>query len=377
MPTRISFHCIHHQPVFIFCIQEKLITFLKCEIMRSAFISRCRYIPKYWIRSPGGGGTSTQHGWFRSGTNAVLDVQPCNQQTHACHAVPCRSFSSKPQNSKKSTNEKEDEAASSSVSYSETNDPADPAYFRHAGILFHDKAISSHLFPDNSVIKRPLNDGDPIDPNRRLPVEFEYGSFWMIKEMRVTDDKPVRTNPDLIPQTLAQHLPPLTVTSLANDGNEETVLPDHLIQKNRSNDPAAQCTVLALSCRQYGFSLIPSWIDPIRERYGNNSRVQTIVLNVSEGGFLLRTLSPLLKWMVRINTSEAERPYTYMHYGNEAAFKDFQIHLGCHNVMTCFVYLLDGLGNVRWAASGAAEPEELQDLLDKHIPQLLPKTKLK
>ena len=214
------------------------------------------------------------------------------------------------------------------------------------------------------------NSAKPI-PHR--PVEWEYGYFWMLKELRNTDDKPILANNHvLIPENKARILPPLTVTSLAF--NQDVHFPDYLIESNRSKDPAAQCTILALSCRQYGFSLIPSWIEPIHQQFGkHNPRVQTVVINMSEGGWLFRAMSPLLKWLISKNTNDQERNTTYLCYGQEAAVHNFQIKLGCHNVMTCYLFLLDGLGRVRWAGSGPPQQQELDSLLMKHIPQLLPK----
>ncbi|KAL7562210.1 hypothetical protein ACA910_013465 [Epithemia clementina (nom. ined.)] len=264
----------------------------------------------------------------------------------------------------------EDESLSKRRMYPRCLDPEDPAHYRHPGIQFHPESISQYMFPDKTVHKEILKGG--TTKNIRMPIELEHGYFWMLRELRHTNNKPIVANPLLIPEKEAHELPPLTVTPMAAT-NKTVLLPDHLIQQNRSNDPAAQCTIVAHSCRQYGYSLIPSWIEPIREMYGNNTRVQTVIINASEGGWLFRSMAPLLKWLIKKNTREEDRECTYLHYGNQAAFDNFRNKLGCHNVMTCYVHLLDGLGQVRWAASGPPTPEEIDDLLHKHIPQLLPR----
>lgn len=195
--------------------------------------------------------------------------------------------------------------------------------------------------------------------------------------MLKTNEKPILANQEaLIPEEKSLLMPRLVVTSM--ETNRDVTFPDDLIRQNRLKDPTAQCTLVALSFRQFGYAMIPPWLNPAREIYGDNSRVQILQINMSEGGWLFRIMSPLLKWMIYQNTSPQERHYTYLFFGknddDDSALSNFQIKLGFHNVMTCFVFLLDGVGQIRWVASGHPTDEELHSLLHKHIPQLLPRT---
>ena len=250
-----------------------------------------------------------------------------------------------------------------------SDDAHDPNTYRHAVTNFHPEAVAQYVFPDKTVkkFKRKAS-----SENLRRPVELEFGYFWMLRDLRSTNDKPIVGREDLIPEKEAESFPTLKVLSL--EDNEKTLtIPDDLISQNRTQDPAAQCTLVCISFRDFGYKMLPDWINAVKNAYQQNNRVEVLQINMTEGGWLFRAMAPLLKWMIARNTTEKEREYTYLFYGDGEDIQRVQTAFGLWNVLPGYVILLDGLGRPRWISSGSPTPEELELLTKKLIPKLLPK----
>ena len=227
---------------------------------------------------------------------------------------------------------------------------------RHYGIQLHPDSISKNILPGNFVMRESKS-----GKIQRRYTELVYGYFWMIKDLTKSDDKPIQSNTTLIPEPQAKVFPDLfDLTSLAG---EQVDLPDYFLRKNRSLDAAAQCTVVAVSFRDFGYNLLSSWLDPFKEAMEGKDRVEVVRLNLSEGWFNKHILRGFIQGLTKKNTPEAEHERTLLYFGGSDSLEGFRDCLRMHNVMTGYVFLLDGLGRVRFAGSGPATDEEVQRLI--------------
>ncbi|GKY92815.1 hypothetical protein MPSEU_000251100 [Mayamaea pseudoterrestris] len=187
--------------------------------------------------------------------------------------------------------------------------------------------------------------------------ELVYGYFWMLKDLKKTNEKPLQTT--IIPEKQAKVFPLLeNVKTLSGDN---VSLPDVLLRRNKSNDPHAQSTLLAVSFRDFGFKHLPSWTEPFIKEFEGNNRVETYKLIVSEGWFTKYILRLAVQASVKANTDPHDYDRTLLHFSNDSiAFRD---PLRMHNLLPGYVFLLDGLGRVRFAGSGQASPEEVDKLI--------------
>lgn len=64
--------------------------------------------------------------------------------------------------------------------------------------------------------------------------------------------------------------------------------------------------------------------------------------------------------LVKRNTPVSQHDNTLLFFGDNEAFRD---SLRMHNIMTGYVFLIDGVGRVRFAASGPATTQELDKLV--------------
>jgi ATP10 protein len=65
----------------------------------------------------------------------------------------------------------------------------------------------------------------------------------------------------------------------------------------------------------------------------------------------------------RRNTPPEQRSRTYLHFGSSPHVEEWRDALRLHNVLVGYVLLLDGVGRVRFAASGTATETELAALV--------------
>jgi mitochondrial ATPase complex subunit ATP10 len=102
------------------------------------------------------------------------------------------------------------------------------------------------------------------------------------------------------------------------------------------------------------------WIEPFRESLGTNDRVEVIKINFSDGWWNKWILRGFIQGLTVRNTPPSDRASTFLYFGDEERFRD---SLRMHNLMSGYVFLLDGLGYVRFAGSGEASAEEAQRLV--------------
>eukprot|EP00978_Attheya_sp_CCMP212_P030258 scaffold110571_cov47-Attheya_sp.AAC.2 len=76
-------------------------------------------------------------------------------------------------------------------------------------------------------------------------------------------------------------------------------------------------------------------------------------------GRLQSYLSGFITSGVRKNTPEEKHSRTLLYFGDKTEWRDT---LRMHNTLTGYVFLLDGMGRVRWAGSGSATEKELNTL---------------
>lgn len=108
-----------------------------------------------------------------------------------------------------------------------------------------------------------------------------------------------------------------------------------------SKDATAQCTLVALSCKDFGAKLLPSWIKPFDDvlRYGNDShKYETVRITINEGR-IAKLLSPLIVSGTKKNVPEEDHGRTLLYYGDAGEIRDI---LRMHNIYTGYVFLVDG-----------------------------------
>lgn len=225
---------------------------------------------------------------------------------------------------------------------------------RHTGIRMHPDSISKDILPGNMVLRKSRSGVE-----KKRYTELFYGYFWMIKDLKRSNEKPVLSNDKLIPASVAKPFPDLSgLKSLAGD---EVDIPEYFLRKNRSRDAAAQCTLVAVSFRDFGYQVLDSWTEPFKATLSNNDRVEVYRMNLSEGWFNKWVLQPIIRGIMKRNTPEILHPNTLVSFGSD--LEPFRDGLRMHNILTGYVFLLDGLGRVRFAGSGTAGEEEVEKLV--------------
>lgn len=236
--------------------------------------------------------------------------------------------------------------------------------------FFHEKKnnrIKDIRVNENSIGAK-IKPGDLVDKyypktknTRTLPVELAHGYFWMVADLSKTNGKPTLSNDYLIPAKNAQPFPDLKAGVKTLDADESVELPQFFLRKNRSLDENAQCTLVAIACRDHGFQMLQSWTKPFQEAFANQERVEIVHLHLTEGWFSSTVLASIIKSSVQNNTPKKDHPNTLLCF--RKSLEDFRDSLRIHNVMTGYVFLLDGIGRVRFAGSGEASPEEIEKLI--------------
>jgi len=260
---------------------------------------------------------------------------------------------------------------------------------RHFGIELHPDSISREILPGNYVVKKSRYGGrrrrslsgsgtDRTEPEKLRYTELVYGYFWMLKDLRRSDEKPILSNRELIPENIAKVFPPLgglqplsaPILSSSSPWSERLRVPDHFLRKNRSRDPTAQCTLVAVAYRDYGYQLLSQWIEPFERELTSRSetgdRIEIFRLNISEGFLNRWVLRGVIHGLMKRNTPEEDRDNTLLYFGGGGSppeIETFRDALRMHNVMTGYVFLLDGLGRVRFAGSGPATDGETERLI--------------
>eukprot|EP00804_Cyclotella_cryptica_P022778 CCRYP_005006-RB/>CCRYP_005006-RB protein AED:0.16 eAED:0.16 QI:86/1/1/1/0.75/0.6/5/464/357 len=228
---------------------------------------------------------------------------------------------------------------------------------RNKHIRMHPDGHGKDILPGNYVIKKHPKTGQ----ERKVILEHALGYFWALKELSLTDNKPILSNECIIPAAEAEKFPTLTGLHCLND--EIVNIPDFFTRNNLSKDATAQCTLVALSCKDFGAKLLPSWTKPFDEalRHGGDShKYETVRITINEGR-IAKLLSPLIVSGTRKNVPEEDHERTLLYYGDAGEMRDI---LRMHNIYTGYVFLVDGIGRVRWAGSGEGSEEEVQNMID-------------
>jgi mitochondrial ATPase complex subunit ATP10 len=239
-------------------------------------------------------------------------------------------------------------------------------------ILMNPEGHSARILPGGKYVERQVR-----NERRKVLVERAYGNFWMMTDLKKTGNKPVLSNEHLISEKMAQDFPSLSYWTTVNDGTEVHV-PEFFLRNNRAKDASAQCTLVAIAFTHFGAQLLDSWTTPFVTEFANNNRVEVVHLSITEGGwFVCKFLRPLLSRSARSNTPIQQQSTTLLHYGSAESLSTFKDTLRMHNTLTGYVYLLDGLGRVRFAGSGSASHEEANRVIAfaKEITPLLNSTK--
>lgn len=119
--------------------------------------------------------------------------------------------------------------------------------------------------------------------------------------------------------------------------------------------------LVAFSFKQYGFTLIRSWLDPFYEQFGRGPHavVPTVELCFVEWGFL-SFLRRLFLEDVKRRTAVENHGLTALVFGG---INEFCAPLLVPNKFTGYVYLLDKHNRVRWKGCGVPHPHELEYLV--------------
>ena len=224
---------------------------------------------------------------------------------------------------------------------------------RHHGVIVHPESIAGKILPGNVVIRTNRN-----GLHKLRATEMEYGNFWMIKDLKQTGEKPILANESLIDELDAKLFPtlqgPMSLSGTTVD------FPAHFVRMNRSRDTEAQCTLIAISFRDFGFQQLPSWLDPFIAVFGSNERVEILKVNVANGWFDRFFLRPIITSLTKRNTDSKDYDKTFLYYGNTEQLCDA---LRMRNLLAGYIFLLDGLGRVRFAGSGVASEKEIRTLI--------------
>lgn len=239
---------------------------------------------------------------------------------------------------------------------STSQDFFDPDFsHRHTEIQLHPDSISKTIQPGNTIVRKGRDGSD-----KRRYTELVHGYFWMIKDLQRSDNKPILSNTKLIPAKQSKLFPKLdNLKSLS--GDKSVNLPDYFVRKNRSRSVDAQCTVVGVSFRDFGYGLLSSWLDPFEKEYDGNDRVEVLRLSLSEGWVTKWFLRGFVQGFARRNTPKEYHSSTFLLFQTD--MESFRDALRMHNLMTGYVFLLDGLGRVRFAGSGGAAEEESRRLI--------------
>ena len=236
---------------------------------------------------------------------------------------------------------------------------------RLAGVQMHPDGHGKDILPGGDhVLKFDKSSGQ----NRRVLLERSLGSFWMMKDLQVVDSKPILASTiDEEHSIVMPTLDGVTVLSTV----DKVSIPHYLLRNNRTKDPNSQCTILGISFKEFGYQLVESWLGDVEQTYAANPRVEVARLTITEGTLIKSLLSGIMTRSLKNNTPVERQDRTLVHFGTEAYFKDF---MRMHNTLTGYIYVLDGIGRVRWVGSGKASSEEL-DEIKRCVKNILPAEK--
>ena len=135
------------------------------------------------------------------------------------------------------------------------------------------------------------------------------------------------------------------------------------IVSSGSKDANAQCTLVAISSKEFGARLLPSWVDPFEKALcntvDNTNRYEVVRITINEGR-IDRWLHPFILSGTKKKIRVEDHSKTLLYYGDAEEMRDM---MRMHNMYTGYVFLVDGIGRVRWAGSGEGSGEEVQSII--------------
>lgn len=153
------------------------------------------------------------------------------------------------------------------------------------------------------------------------------------------------------------------------------------IVSSGSKDANAQCTLVAISSKEFGARLLPSWVDPFEKALcntvDNTNRYEVVRITINEGR-IDRWLHPFILSGTKKKIRVEDHSKTLLYYGDAEEMRDM---MRMHNMYTGYVFLVDGIGRVRWAGSGEGSDDEVQSMikfateLTTQLPSRLPPPK--
>eukprot|EP00533_Pseudo-nitzschia_delicatissima_P010503 CAMPEP_0116089770 /NCGR_PEP_ID=MMETSP0327-20121206/6597_1 /TAXON_ID=44447 /ORGANISM="Pseudo-nitzschia delicatissima, Strain B596" /LENGTH=339 /DNA_ID=CAMNT_0003580973 /DNA_START=29 /DNA_END=1048 /DNA_ORIENTATION=- len=238
------------------------------------------------------------------------------------------------------------------------------------GIEVNPDSLGYGILPGNLIYKTYKWSGN----TRKVPLELAHGYFWMVTDLKKTNQKPTFSNEKLISEKEAQVFPVLEGLTSLEDLDTNVDLPfvflehAHGMQKSKKakKPGAGKITLVAVSFRDNGFKMVDTWMEPFEKAFGidessNSSKVQTFSVSITER-WALYPIRNSVKRVMKKNTPVNKHATTLAYFGTKEVM-DFRDVLRMHNVMTSYVFLLDDLGRVRFAGSGEANEEESERLV--------------
>ncbi|KAF3328518.1 Mitochondrial ATPase complex subunit ATP10 [Carex littledalei] len=184
----------------------------------------------------------------------------------------------------------------------------------------------------------------------RLSDELSRGYFADISEMRKHGGKIAVANKTLIPAVAAVKFPELEVNL-----TDSTTMKLPVIAGDKIPDASLMC----LSFRASSQRMIETWSLPFLDKFGGGANIQIYEVSFVDSWLLSLGLirRSFIKIMKKSNTPQRQIVYAF---GDHYYFRK---QLQILNLLTGYVFLLDGEGRIRWQGSGSAADEELSSLL--------------
>ena len=238
---------------------------------------------------------------------------------------------------------------------------------RISGIQVNPDSLGYGVLPGNLTYKTYKWSGN----TRKIPLELAHGYFWMVSDLKKTNQKPTLSNEILIPEGEAQMFPILEGLTTLDDLDTNVDLPlffleqAHQEKKNKQR-VGGKITLVSITYRDNGFKMIPSWTEPFEQAFQMESgkslsRVQSFTVSITES-WALYPIRNTVKRVMKKNNPENKHSSTLAYFGTKEVM-NFRDILRMHNIMTNFVFLLDDLGRVRFAGSGEASESEVTKLI--------------
>jgi len=155
--------------------------------------------------------------------------------------------------------------------------------------------------------------------------------LWIgLQDLKKSNEKPILSSTKLVPEKKAKVFPTLrNLQALsASMSSSKIQIPDHFLRKNRSRDPRAQCTLVAVSFRDYGYQKLSSWLSPFRDELlldsSTRDRVEIFKVNISDGFLNKWVLKGIIHGLMRRNTAKEEHDHTLLSFGGSAELDNFR-----------------------------------------------------